>query len=707
MNKWVMVVPISCGRRLLLAMVHIMRLLRGNFVSNRSNWPKFGTVAVVVGSFFMPGTPGWQLARAAQVEDETIIGAMTEQQSQARRRLQQALSVACETPTLSMQEAGKRLRVSISTIEPPRARGGTQIKRWMLQYENGAGLRLDFVSRQRSLQQLVLRYGQSVNDGVEIQSPMIEVMADGQCAVQRGREIVYRHNKPAYLVGLDRALDRTAVYDPYNPPVPDSTVDAFDGDADDERSSATVAVVDSGIDYRSLKLLPRLARTDDGSLVGYDYWDDDPFPFDANPSRSPFYPQRHGTRIASIIAEESEVARIAAWRYPRPDPSRFGKLVDDIASRGIRIVNLSMGSTRIEQWRSFEQAVQRHRDMLFVVSAGNNGVDLQRQPIYPAAFKHDNLLTVTSAQDNGELARGSNWGVEAVDIMVPGEQILAMGFADQLRQVSGSSYAAARVSALASCLLAASPDSSALQIKQRIVAMAKSTVANKAMTRHGLIAEALEQPRGACRQPPDSIAEVSRQQWTPPRSEAEPASADAELEYGVALTAVVLKDSGWRMRQVKDIIESAFTILSQCRLTPATVELIELEAPRMTRLMSEQSMQALSEFVARDVVRLFFVEDTLQEIEFGAEAIGRVNARRRPTMRDSVWMTRWVPDAAASLAHELYHVLADSGLHRKEPDNLMAQMTRGDARRTSYVLTTSQCGQLRNIGLGNGLIKPR
>ena len=61
-------------------------------------------------------------------------------------------------------------------------------------------------------------------------------------------------------------------------------------------------------------------------------------------------------------------------------------------------------------WRSFEQAAAKHPEMLFVVSAGNNGRDIDTRPVYPAALKLANMITVTSAGADGRLARGSNWG---------------------------------------------------------------------------------------------------------------------------------------------------------------------------------------------------------------------------------------------------------------------------------------------------------
>ena len=83
----------------------------------------------------------------------------------------------------------------------------------------------------------------------------------------------------------------------------------------------TVALVDSGVNYLLPTIAAGLARHGDGTLLGYDYWDMDDRPFDANPARSPFFPQRHGTRVASVILAEAPAVRLIPYRYPRPDLS--------------------------------------------------------------------------------------------------------------------------------------------------------------------------------------------------------------------------------------------------------------------------------------------------------------------------------------------------------------------------------------------------
>jgi subtilisin family serine protease len=92
--------------------------------------------------------------------------------------------------------------------------------------------------------------------------------------------------------------------------------------------------------------------------------------------------------------------------------------------------------------------------MLFVVSAGNNGRDIDATPVYPAALGLDNILTVTSSDAFGRLAPGSNWGRRHVDVMAPGEGLAVIDHRRAEGKASGSSFAVPRVAALAARLLA-------------------------------------------------------------------------------------------------------------------------------------------------------------------------------------------------------------------------------------------------------------
>jgi len=543
-------------------------------------------------------------------------------------------------------------------------------------------------------------------DGNQRPRPLLTVIADGQCRVQTARRLIYDSDGNAeYLEQLDPALEQVQTREPLNPPVP-ATPQVEQPQAADlpgKKPPVSVALVDAGVNYLLPVIGERLARDAQGEILGFDYWDLDRRPFDANPARSPFFPQRHGTQTASLLLQESPDTRLIPYRYPRPDMTRMAELIDAAAAAGVVILNMSLGSNRAEEWRAFEQAAAAHPDMLFVVSAGNNGRDIDSQPVYPAALNLNNMLVVSSADADGHPAPGSNWGRESVDLLVPAEEMLVTDFYGHSKVVSGSSYAAARVSALAACLLQENPDWRAEILKAAILEQAQSPDAQTAAySTFGFLPDPGARQRGACAAMPREVVESSRVVWT--REELEklaggPDPAQTSFTHELRPTLVILEGAGWQVDAIQVATAKASRILAQCGVTIPEVTVRVVEGPDRAKIFrNDWSTELVSDLAPRKPA-VFFVKDTLQDMPFEAEAIGRSNSRKRRQLADTVWMTSTAQDIDIGLAHELYHAVADSGQHDTDPMNLMHERTSG----TNTTLRASQCLRLIRVGeaLGN------
>jgi hypothetical protein len=311
--------------------------------------------------------------------------------------------------------------------------------------------------------------------------PLATTLAGSDCAVFHGRLIRYDAEGLATsleLFGADLSVPEAA--EPLNPPVPEGR----------DPGGVAVALFDSGLNYALPPFAERLARDSEGKSLGYDFWDLDERPFDSHPTVSPFFPFRHGTAVASVLLNEAPATRLLPYRYPRPDLGRMANMVEAAAGAGAVIAAMPMASDNPADWRAFAAAAETRPDMLFVVSAGNNGRDIEETPLYPAAFGLENLLVVTSAETDGSLAAGANWGAESVDLMVPAENLPVIDFTGAPDRGSGSSYAVPRVAALAARLLAAHPDWRAPQLKAAILARAQPPQGDAAgRVRHGFIAD--------------------------------------------------------------------------------------------------------------------------------------------------------------------------------------------------------------------------
>ena len=308
------------------------------------------------------------------------------------------------------------------------------------------------------LRQFLVSY--AVQDGDRVR-PSFQAVADAGCTVQSGRAIWSHGNAWQYLDQFEGDLETLRWTETLQAPWPEGK----------DPGGVRVALVDSGLAYDLPLFRNRLARDGRGMPLGYDYWDLDPWPYDGDISRGPFLPIRHGTAVASVLAQEAPDAALIPFRYPRPDMGRMVTLVERAADAGARILAMPLGSQKPEDWHAFESAL-RGLDLLAIVSAGNDGRDIDQHPVYPAVSAIENIITVTSADNFGRLASGSNWGAVSVDVMLPAENVRIVDFRGASGIASGSSYAVPRLAALAARILARDPELSTAELKARILARA-------------------------------------------------------------------------------------------------------------------------------------------------------------------------------------------------------------------------------------------
>lgn len=348
--------------------------------------------------------------------------------------------------------------------------------RGVLRFPDGNEIRYRSFEQKGRMLRLSLEY-HARHDGDTLR-PVLSTTVGGRCVIGSGRRIRYDgEGRPDMLDHYGRHFAKIRRSEPLNPPVP----------AGRDPGGITVALFDAGLNYTLPQFAGRLARGPDGKALGYDYWDMDDRPFDGNPARSPFAPQRHGTEIASIILREGpKTLRLLPYRYPRPAMKRMAEMVKAADDNGAVIVSVPMGSNRKDDWWAFLSAANAHPHMLFVISAGNNGRDIDQTPVYPAAFGLENGVVVTSSEESGWRAGGSNWGKKSVDLMIPAENVPVTRFDGKAGKGSGSSHAVARVVALAARLLKRNPDWRAPDLKAAILERATAAI-QPSVSRYGWI----------------------------------------------------------------------------------------------------------------------------------------------------------------------------------------------------------------------------
>jgi len=170
--------------------------------------------------------------------------------------------------------------------------------------------------------------------------------------------------------------------------------------------------------------------------------------------------------------------------------------------------------------------------------------------------------------------------------------------------------------------------------------------------------------------------------------------------HGLRLTLIVFRDTAWKPETILAATRNMAPLFAQCGVRIVAAELRQLAAPPRFRYYQTPISRQLARLAPVPRPAIYFVEDTLNRPAFDAEAIGRANSGNRPELADTIWVAAGTRDLHVALAHELFHVLEDSGAHSDEPNNLMQSETTPENTR----LTGSQCAQMRATAERNGLL---
>ena len=174
----------------------------------------------------------------------------------------------------------------------------------------------------------------------------------------------------------------------------------------------------------------------------------------------------------------------------------------------------------------------------------------------------------------------------------------------------------------------------------------------------------------------------------------------APATHGLRLTLIILRETAWDFDTVLAATKRMAPLFAPCGVRITAAELRVLDAPPRFRNYETRVSRELARRVPVPRPAIYFVADTLNRPAFDAEAIGRANSGNRPELADTIWVAAGTLDLHVVLAHELTHVLMDSGAHSGEPGNLM----RGETTPENTRLTETQCARMRVTAERNGLL---
>lgn len=255
-----------------------------------------------------------------------------------------------------------------------------------------------------------------------------------------------------------------------------------------------VAVVDTGINYNHEDLKRNLWKNeaeangtegvdDDGNGVVDDIYGYNAF----NDSGDPMDGHSHGSHCAGVIgADRNDIgiagvmpkAKMMAIKIfsdnGRTSVEAIVRGIEYGINAGVKVMSNSWGGSQFSQAISDAVKAASDADILFIAAAGNGnrwglGYDTDTNPVYPAGYEHDSVVSVGAYKDSGVITRFSNFGKVSVDVFAPGQAILSTITGNDYKHYSGTSMATPHVAGIAGLVLAAYPELKATEVKSRLI----------------------------------------------------------------------------------------------------------------------------------------------------------------------------------------------------------------------------------------------
>lgn len=255
-----------------------------------------------------------------------------------------------------------------------------------------------------------------------------------------------------------------------------------------------IAVIDTGVDYKHEDLYSQISvNSDEVPENGLDddkngYIDDvfgwNALDFNSNPNDF----HHHGTHVAGILGAKSHNGlgikgtsnnlEIIPIRFIGEEGGTTESAIvafDYAIARGAKIVNASWGGSSDSPL--LRKVFERSRDLgiLVIAASGNDTLDNDEDPTYPASFDLDNIISVAATDLKGELASFSNWGAKSVDIAAPGESILSTLPRNRYGFLEGTSMAAPYIVGVAAEIWSQNPDWNYQQVREFLLSHCVTT----------------------------------------------------------------------------------------------------------------------------------------------------------------------------------------------------------------------------------------
>ncbi len=244
-------------------------------------------------------------------------------------------------------------------------------------------------------------------------------------------------------------------------------------------SDVYVGVADTGVNYNNINLQKNINKK-----LSYNFVHENREVYPENEGGDEYAAHSgHGTYVAGIIAgyPKGDIGILGVVDTPNTIALKvlgnkqnngqvfnkasdaFVSAIEYAARNNIKIINCSFSGKEFSEKE--KRAIKNAKDILFIMAAGNKGVDTGYEPFYPACYNTRNSIVVAAVDKCGQLYEKSNYG-EYADIGAPGEDITSVYGDDQYIKVQGTSAAVPFVSGVCALILEKNPKLLPHEVKQ-------------------------------------------------------------------------------------------------------------------------------------------------------------------------------------------------------------------------------------------------
>lgn len=260
----------------------------------------------------------------------------------------------------------------------------------------------------------------------------------------------------------------------------------------DNNREVVVAIIDTGIDFNhdelsKLKWMNPMEVAKDGidndnngyidDMYGWNFYSSNNLVYNSNNNYDD-----HGTHCAGILADlVSNVnvkimsLKVLGGSNRTGNTKSLIKAIQYAESMGADICNISLGTKYNDP--ALEEVISKS-EMLFVVAAGNgsNGNNNDDNPIYPASYPFDNIITVANMGSDEDLHGTSNYGQESVDLAAEGIEVYSTLTRNEYGYMSGTSMATSKVTGVVAAVYSMYPGITLKQAKESVLGTVKPII---------------------------------------------------------------------------------------------------------------------------------------------------------------------------------------------------------------------------------------